>query len=287
SGTGPGVWSSTETTVTPMGPETGPPTGPATGPSASTSALGSGSRIVDCTGTFVADGSQAKAQADCRRAEPLWQAVFPGLAVGGARNPDSQQVANGFLARILAQDVTAPALYGRPQPQVVQDWTEALRAAENVGPQTWSGFDIATAQGTMTVQSDYRSGADNSTHLPCLGDSPCDSVPLGDDSVAEVSDTGDGHRGVVTVRAPGGGAYRISFTTQYGGRYADVPCSAPDRRCYADLTDGSIRPGMVPNPDPATDTPSITRAMLTDILTRPAFAALVQGYFAGKLGQPG
>ena len=33
--------------------------------------------------------------------------------------------------------------------------------------------------------------------------------------------------------------------------------------------------------------PVVTHAVLTDILDRPAFAALVQSFFAGKLGQPG
>ena len=291
SGTGPGVWSSAEATVsvTPMAPETGPSRQPgsATPLQASTSALGSsGSRIVDCFSNFEADGDLAKAQADCRRAESLWQAVFPGLAVSGARNPSFAQITNGFVARVSVQNAAAPALYGQAQPKVLQDWTDARQEDADAGSQTWSGFNIAIPQGTIIISADYRSAADSTTHQPCLGVSPCESVRLKDGSVAEVSSTGPVHGYAVTVRAAGGDAYRISFTSHYDPRYVDVPCSAPGGHCYADLTDGSIRPGAVPNPDAVTFTPLISHAMLTDILTKPAFAALVQGYFAGKLGQP-
>lgn len=293
SGTAPGVWSSTEATAPATGPTTGPKTGSsgqpgsAKPPQASTSALGSsGSRVVDCFSNFVADGDLAKAQADCRHTESLWQAVFPGLAVSGARNPSFVQIANGFMARLSAQNATAPSLYGHAQPQVVQDWTEARQEDTNAGSQTWSAFDIATAQGTIIVQSDYRSGADSTTHLRCLGDSSCESVPLSGGSVAEVSDIAPAHSYAVTVRAPDGDAYRISFTSHFDPRYVDVPCSADGGHCYADLTDGSIRPGEAPDPTALTFTP-FSHTMLTDILAKPAFAALVQGYFAGKLGQPG
>ncbi|MEY9860929.1 hypothetical protein ABH935_006567 [Catenulispora sp. GAS73] len=289
-GTAPGVRSSAETTVTPMGPETGPTTGPTTGPAIgpTTSSLeSSGSRAVDCFSNFVADGDRAKAQADCRRAESLWQAVFAGLAVRGARNPSFAQIRAGFVARVEVRNAAAPSLYGHVQPQVVQDWTDARQENADVGSQSWSGFDISTGQGTIIVSADYRSGANSSTHLQCLGVSPCESVPLGDGSVAEVSSTGDARGYLVTVRAPSGDAYRISFTSDFDPSYVDVPCSAPGGHCYANLTDGSIRPGAIPASDPVIDAPVVTQPVLTEILKRPAFAALVQGYFAGKLGQPG
>jgi len=284
SGTAPGVWLSAEATMTATGPETGP----STPPQASTSAPGSsGSRIVDCLTNFVADGDLAKSQADCRHAESLWQAVFPGLAVSGARNPSFAQIANGFVARVSAQNAAVPALYGHAQPQVVQDWAAARQEDADAGPQTWSGFNIATAQGTVMVSADYRSGANSTTHLRCLGASPCESVPLSDGSVAEVSSIGPAHSYAVTVRAPDGDAYRISLTSHFEQRYVDVPCTAPIGNCYADLADGSIHHAASPDDGAVIFTPLISQAMVTDILTRPAFAALVQGYFAGKLGQPG
>ena len=285
SGIAPGVWSRTERTAT-------PPTGPSTassgqqGGGASTSAPGSeASRVVDCFTNFAADGEFDKAQADCRRAEPLWQAVFPGVTVSGARNPSFAQITTGFLARVSAQDASAPSLYGRPQPRVVQDWSDARKDEANAGSQSWSGFDIATAQGTIVVSADYWSAQDTATHLPCLGVSPCESVPLGNGYTAEVSGNGDVHGYVVTVRAESGGAYRISFTSHYDPRYVDVPCTAPGGHCYADLDDGSISPGAVPKPSAIIATPVVTHAVLTDILKRPAFAALVKGYFDGGLGQ--
>lgn len=298
SGITPGVWTSTETSTERTGPgtDTGAPTatGPASGsgtgtaPQASTPALGgAGGRLVDCFSNFEADGDPAKAESDCRRAEPLWQAVFPGNVVSGARNPSFAQITGGFVARVAAQKAAAPALYGRAQPQVVQDWTDARQADADAGSQSWSGFNIATAQGTIVVSADYRSGTNSATHLPCLGFSPCESMPLSDGSVAEVHDTGNVDGYVVTVRAKDGDAYRISFSSHYDPRYVDVPCTAPGGHCYADLKDGSIRPGAVPDSAAIIQKPVITGAVLTDILKRPAFAALVQGYFAGRLGRPG
>jgi hypothetical protein len=253
-----------------------------------TSAQGSsGSSLVDCFSNFEADAGSGKAQADCRRAEQLWRTVFPGMTVSGARNPSFAQITNGFLARVGVQKASAPSLYGRAQPQVVQDWVQARQENANAGDQSWSGFNIATAQGAITVSADFRSSKNADTHQQCLGSTPCESVPLSDSSVAEVSGTGDIHGYTVTVRSQTGDAYRITFSSHYDPRYVAVTCSAPGGRCYADLTDGAIRPGAVPDSTATIGTPVVTHAVLMDILRRPAFATLAQEYFAGGLGQPG
>lgn len=275
SGTVPGVWSGTETSPLPYS-------------SASVSGAGDG-RLVDCLSDFAAQGdwdAALKAQADCRRAEGLWRDVFPGMAVSGARNPSIKQVTDSFLARVRLQDASAPSLYGRAQPQVLEDWTEARQQEANAGFQSWSDFNITTAQGTVAVSAVYRSAKSAGSDLSCEQSGPCYHVTLSDNSVAEVTGTGDVSF-TVTVRSKTGDSYRIFFTNPSDPIFVDVPCEAPGGHCYADLTDGSIRPGLVPDSEATTHHSVITEAMLIDILHRPAFARLVEGYFDSRLGQSG
>ncbi|ACU72027.1 hypothetical protein Caci_3118 [Catenulispora acidiphila DSM 44928] len=243
-------------------------------------------QIVDCVTNFVPESGSTKESADCQRAGQLWQAVFPGGKVSGARDPGIVQITPGFLARVSAQKADAPALYGHAQPQVVKDWADAKAADANAGDQFWSGFDIATPQGTIMVSAVYP-GTSSRAQARCMGESPCDSVPLSDGSTAEVSGAAGvpGYR--VVVRSHGGDVYRFTFTSWYDPRYVAIPCSAPNGQCFADLADGSILPGTVPSTSALIGEPVVTHAVLTDILNRPAFAALVQGFFDGKLGQPG
>lgn len=287
-GTTPGVWSSVGTsgaTATPSG-QRGGSMAPTQGASTSAGGSGGGSRVVDCFTNFAMDGPDpAKGRADCTQAERLWRAVFPGVPVSGARNPDFTQITPGFVARVSAQKATASALYGQAQPQVVQDWTQARQDVADDGSQSWSGFNIATAQGTMAVSALTWSASYSKGHLPCGGATPCAYVLLSDTTRVEVGGTGDVHGYTVTVRSPAGESYRFSFTSHYDPRYVDVPCSAPGGYCYADLTDGAIRPGAAPDRSAIIYNPVVSLDMLKDILNRPAFAALAKGYIDGKLGQ--
>ena len=288
-GTTPGVWSSVGTSgsaATPSGQQ-GSSTSPTQG--ASTSAAGSeggGGHVVDCYTNFAMDGPDlAKGRADCTQAERLWRAVFPGVPVSGARNPDFTQITPAFVARVSVQKATTPSLYGQAQPQVVQDWTQARRDVADDGSQSWSGFNVVTAQGTIIVSAMTWSASYSKGHLPCWGATPCTYVQLSDTTRVEVGGTGDVHGYTVTVRSPAGESYRFSFTSHYDPRYVDVPCSAPVGHCYADLTDGAIRPGAAPDRSAIIYNPVVSLDMLKDILERPAFAALAKGYIDGKLGQ--
>lgn len=287
-GTTPGVLSNIDTS----GP-TAPPSGqrgsstPTQGASTSAAGAAGGSHVVDCYTNFTVDGPDlAKGRADCTQAERLWRAVFPGVPVSGARNPGFVQITPVFAARVSTQKAAAPALYGKAQPQVVQDWAQARQEVADAGDQSWSGFNIATAQGTIVVSATVWSASYSKGHLPCWGVTPCAPVQLSDATTVEVGGAGGVHGYTVTVRSPAGGSYRFSFTSHYDPRYVDVPCSAPGGHCYADLTDGSIRPGAVPDSSAIIQTPVVTHDVLMDILTRPAFAALAKGYIDGKLGQP-
>lgn len=91
----------------------------------------------------------------------------------------------------------------------------------------------------------------------------------------------------MTVGAQSGGSYRISFSNPSDPRYVDVPCEAPGGHCYADLDSGSIRPGPVPDTEAVVSRSVVTETMMVDILHRPAFASLVQGFFDSGLGQSG
>lgn len=241
-----------------------------------------GSKIVDCVTNFAPESGSAKGTADCRRAGQLWQAVFPGLKVSGSRDPGIVQITPGFIARVSAQKADAPALYGRAQPQVVKDWADAKKEDANAGDQTWSGFDIATPQGTIMVSVLFP-GTSSRAQARCMGESPCDSVRLADGSTAEVSGDAAVPGYHVVVRSQNGDVYRFTFTSWYDPRYVAIPCSAPNGQCFADLADGSILPGTVPSTSALIGQPVVTHAVLMDILNRPAFAALVQGFFAGKL----
>jgi hypothetical protein len=239
---------------------------------------------VDCFSQFGAEGNLAKAQADCHTAEQLWRAVFPGDAVSGAHEPAVAQFENAFTTFVQSQNATEPSLYGRAQPRVMQDWAEARQGA--LGFQSWSGFDIATPQGTIIVSAKFLPSHAGDVHVPCEADTPCQNIPLTDGSTAEVSGIGDVHGFTVTVRAPNGGAYQISLSSSYDPRYVEVPCPDPGKHCYADLSDGSISPGLIPVTEATIGKPVVTESVLTDVLRRPAFAALVKGYFTGGLGQP-
>lgn len=270
-GTVPGVWSRPETSTASKSPAPDSDSG----------------HLVDCYSNFAVDGDGlAKARADCTQAERLWQAVFPGDTVGGARNPSFAQITDGFLARVAVQNAAAPSSYGRPQPQVIQDWADARAINADAGYQTWSGFNIATPQGTIIVSGTFRSNANSDSHRPCWGSTPCTNVPLHDTTTAEVGGAGGAHGYTVTVRSPTGDSYQFLFTSHYDPRYVDIPCSAPAGHCYADLTDGSVRPGAVPDSSAIIDNPVVTHAVLMDIVNRPAFADLVKGYIEGKFGQP-
>jgi hypothetical protein len=254
---------------------------------ASPSAAGADrSRVVDCFTNFAADGGDlAKLRADCTQGQRLWRAVFPGVPVSGARNPSFAQITNGFVALVSVQKASASALYGHAQPQVVQDWSQARQEVADAGDQSWSGFDIATAHGTIIVSATTWSAAYSKGHLPCWGATPCANVQLSDSSTAEVGGTGGVHGYTVTARSQAGDSYQFSFTSRYDPRYVDVPCATPGGHCYADLTDGSIQPGAVPDRSAIIQNSVVTLDVLTDILKRPAFAALVKGYIDGKLGK--
>lgn len=253
-------------------------------PPASASAPGSrAGRVVDCLSQFRSQIDLAKAQADCRRAENLWRAVFPEAVVSGAHEPVVPQFEKGFLARVHLQDATSASLYGRPQQRVLQDWTEARQ--QDLGYQSWSGFDITSARGTIIVSADFEAGR-SVGDLRCGGATPCQDIPLTDGTTAEVSGTGDVHGYQVTVRSANGDAYKITLSGRYDPRYVEVPCSDPSKHCYADLADGSIHPGLIPATEEVIGTPVVTKPVLSDLLARPAFAALVKAYFAERLGQP-
>lgn len=286
--TTPGVRPSADTSA-PTATPSGRPGGSTPTQGASTSAVGGdSSHVVDCFTNFSVDGPDlAQGRADCDQAERLWRAVFPGVPVSGARNPSFTQITPGFVARVSAQKASAPALYGQPQPQVVQDWTQARQGVADAGDQSWSGFNIATAQGTIIVSATTWSASYSKGQVPCWGEIPCANVQLSDSTTAEVGGAGGVHGYTVTVRSQAGNSYRFSFTSHYDPRYVDVPCSAPGGRCYADLIDGSIRPGAIPDRSAIIDHPVVTLDVLTDILKRPAFAALAKGYIDGKLGQQG
>lgn len=252
-----------------------------------TSAVGAdSSHVVDCFTNFAAHGGNlAKLRADCTQAEGLWRAVFPGDAVSGARDPSVKQIANGFLARLSEQDASAPSLYGQAQPRVVQDWAQARQEDANAGEQSWSGFDIATGQGTITVSATFVPEPNSGLNLPCGGLTFCFTVPLSDTSTAEVLGTTKSDDYQVTVRSPAGTAYRFGISSWQDPRYVDVPCSAPGGSCYADLTDGSIKPGAVPDVLAVVGMPVVTHGSLVALLQRPAFAELVKQYFQRGLGQ--
>ncbi|WP_194898879.1 hypothetical protein [Catenulispora pinisilvae] len=279
SGTTPGSWLTTNNTAPPGQHSSAPSQG-------STSAVGSsGGRVEDCVTNFVPETGYnlAKAQADCRRAEALWQAVFPGSTISGDLDPGWAQITKGFATRVGTQNASAPSLYGRPQPQVIDDWAAARKEKANTGSQSWSGFDIQTAQGLVVVSASLVA---EGPHVSCRGATPCESVPFGGSLVAEVSGPGGLPGYQVIVRSKDGHTYLMTFGSHYNPRYVDIPCSAPGGQCHADLTDGAIRPGETPDSAAGIGTPVVTHAMLMDILQRPAFAALAQSFFAEGLGQP-